>query len=88
MMTGLEKDGTFDLQQAVGKLATVYLSVPEKGRGQGKITVSVQQRFMEFPAVTFKDDPLATGRKVAIVAVLDPGVMVVAAADDEAQDMV
>jgi hypothetical protein len=81
MMTGLEKDGTVDLQQAIGKMATVYLSIPEKNHGQGKVTLSLQQRFMEFPAVTFQDDLLATGQKVMIVAVLDPAIMLVVSAD-------
>ncbi len=86
MMTGLEKDGTVDLQEAVGKPATVYLSVPAKNEGQGKVTVSLQQRLMEFPAVTFKDDPLVKGQKVVIVAVLGTAVMLVVSAEKYAQE--
>ena len=81
MMTDLEKDGTVDLQQAVGKLATVYLSIPEENQGQGKITISLQERSMEFPAVTCQDKLLTTGQKVVVVAVLDAGIMLVVSAE-------
>jgi hypothetical protein len=84
MMTGLEKDGTVDLQQAIGKLATVYLSIPEQGQGQGKITISLQQRSMEFPAVTCQDNLLTTGQKVVVVAVLDAATMLVVSAEQYA----
>ncbi|HET6250663.1 MAG TPA: hypothetical protein VFE47_23445 [Tepidisphaeraceae bacterium] len=81
MMTGLERDGTVDLQQAIGQLATVYLSIPEKNQGRGKITVTLQQRTMEFLAVTFQDNLLSTGQKVMIVGVLDAATMLVVPAD-------
>jgi hypothetical protein len=86
MMTGLERDGTVDLHQAVGKQASVYLSVPAKNSGQGKVTVSLQQRLMEFPAVTFQDDLLVTGQNVVIVAVLETGIMLVVSADKYAEE--
>jgi len=81
MMTDLEKDGTVDLQQAIGKLATVYLSIPKENHGQGKITISLQQRSMEFPAVTCQDKPLTTGQMVMVVAVLHAGIMLVVSAE-------
>ncbi len=87
MMTGLDKDATVDIQQAVGKLATVYLGVPAKNEGRGKITVSLQGRLMEFPAATFQDEPLVTGSKVNIVSVLDPDVMLVVLAENDAPDL-
>jgi hypothetical protein len=81
LMTNMDRDGTVDLQLAIGKPATVYLSIPGKNEGQGKITVSLQDRSMELGAVTFQDDPLATGQKVVIVAVLGTDTMLVVAAD-------
>lgn len=86
LMVRMEKDGTADLQQAVGKSATIYLSVPPKNEGQGKVTVSLQQQLMEFPAVTFQDDPLLAGQKVVIVSVLGTSTMLVVSADKYAQE--
>jgi len=84
LMANMESDGTIDLQQAVGKAATVYLGIPAKNEGQGKITMSLQQRLMEFPAVTFKDAPLEAGRNVQVVAVVDGSVMLVVPSEDAA----
>jgi hypothetical protein len=77
LMTRMENDGTIEIQQAVGKPATVYLGIPARNEGQGKITISLQERQMEFAAITFGESPLTTGQKVVVVNVLDPSVMVV-----------
>jgi hypothetical protein len=77
LMTRMANDGTIEIQQAVGKPATVYLGIPARNEGQGKITISLQERHMEFPAITYGESPLATGQKVIVVNVLDPSVMVV-----------
>jgi hypothetical protein len=77
LMTHMENDGTIEVQQAVGKPATVYLGIPARNEGQGKVTISLQERLMEFPAITFGESPLVTGQKVVVVNVLDPSVMVV-----------
>jgi len=83
VMANMDSDGTIDLQQAVGKAATVYLGIPGKNEGQGKITMTLQQRTMEFPAVTFKDAPLEAGRNVQVVAVVDGSVMLVVPGEDD-----
>ena len=77
LMMRMENDGTIEIQRAVGKPAIVYLRIPARNQGQGKITISLQERLMEFAAVTFDEAPLATGQKVVVVNVLDPSVMVV-----------
>jgi hypothetical protein len=82
LMENMDNDGTVDIQQAVGKIATVYLSIPAKSEGLGKITMNLQQRLMEFSATTFKDKPLATGQRVVVVAVLGSSVMLVVAEED------
>ncbi|HEX4125327.1 MAG TPA: hypothetical protein VHY37_11420 [Tepidisphaeraceae bacterium] len=77
LLTSMDTDGTVEIGQAVGRPATVYLGIPPNNQGQGKITMSLQERSMEFSAVTFQDTPLAAGQKVVVVNVLDPSVMVV-----------
>lgn len=70
MSTKLAEDGTLNLRNAIGETATVYLSIPEKGNGEGKVTMQVQGRFCEFDAVNAGDVPLKTGTQVIVTDVL------------------
>ena len=80
MMVSMDTDNTVQIDQAVGQLGTVYLSIPAAGGGLGKIMVNLQQRLMEFPAFTQQAAPLASGEKVIVVAVQKPSVMEVVSA--------
>ena len=62
--------GTVHIDRAVGQPATVYLTVPGKKAGVGKVTVCVQNRTMEYQAVT-PDQELPTGAKVVVVSVVN-----------------
>lgn len=64
----LQASGTVDVRNAVGASGTVYLRVPGSRGGLGKVTVEVQGRSMELPAVT-EGDTLETGTLVTVEAV-------------------
>jgi len=81
-LSRLQSDGTVHIEQALGKTGTVYLTVPQKNAGQGKVTVTVQSRTMEYLAVTFKD-ALPTGSKIVVVDIVSPDTVAVAAASEE-----
>jgi len=71
MMRGLSRlqsSGNIDIRNAVGCRGTVYLPIPQGNTGQGKVTVTVQGRSMEFGAVT-EGEALATGARVTVLAV-------------------
>jgi hypothetical protein len=70
-MQHLKADGTVHIERAVGKTGTVYLSVPANQAGAGKVTVKVQNRTIEYQAVT-RQEALATGTPVQVVAVVSP----------------
>lgn len=65
-MSRLNADGTVNIQDAVGKTATVYLTVPAKSGGYGKITVTLQNRTVELRASTAAETDIASGRIVMI----------------------
>jgi hypothetical protein len=65
----LKADGTVRIDRAVGTTGTVYLSIPGNQAGTGKVTVKVQNRTVEYLAVT-RHDALATGTPVQVVAVV------------------
>lgn len=72
MMQGLYRlrsDGTARIERAVGQTGTVYLRVPAKKSGVGKVTVSLQGRTMEYQAMTAHDE-LPTGNRIVVVDVI------------------
>jgi hypothetical protein len=67
----LRADGTVRIQRAVGKCGTVYLPVPGSKAGVGKVQLNLQNRTMEYQAVTAQES-LPTGAKITVVAVVGP----------------
>ena len=61
--------GNIDIKRAVGKIADVYLTVPAKDNGNGKVTLTLEERFVELSAIQNGETPLTTGSKVKITAV-------------------
>ncbi|MBQ9481209.1 MAG: NfeD family protein [Clostridia bacterium] len=66
-MAKLQSNGAMDINNAVGKTAEVYLTIPPKCSGAGKITVEIQGSLTEMNAMTEGDEPLKTGSKVKVV---------------------
>ena len=63
-----QSDGNRRMGYAVGKPAEVYLTIPAKRAGSGKISVIVQDSLTECAAVTDSDEPLPTGSRCVIKA--------------------
>jgi membrane protein implicated in regulation of membrane protease activity len=70
-MKRLKSDGTVRIERAVGRAGTVYLRIPASKSGLGKIQINVQNRTMEYEAMT-AHEPLPVGTKVVVVNVLGP----------------
>jgi hypothetical protein len=62
-------DGTARIERSVGSHGTVYLSIPGKRTGAGKVHISMQNRTLEYKAVTSRED-LPTGSKIVVVSVV------------------
>ena len=71
MQSKLQSKGNLDPRNALGQSARVYLRVPAKNSGFGKITVKVQGRSAEFNAFTLGDE-LATGALVEVKSMRTP----------------
>lgn len=67
----LHAEGTVRVGQAIGLVATVYLRIPGVKSGAGKIQVNLQNRTMEYLAIT-AGESLATGARVVVVGVVNP----------------
>ena len=73
----LQSNGNIHITSAIGKSGTVYLTIPKKREGKGKINAVVQERYGEFEAVTDENDPLPFGTEVVIIAVSGDDTLVV-----------
>src|SRR5262249_52869127 len=62
-------DAAIRIQQAIRKEGTVYVPVPAAKAHAGKIQSSVNNRLVEYEAVTSGQQKLATGTKVRVVGV-------------------
>ena len=72
IMRGIMKmrsDGNINIAKAIGKTADVYLTIPAKDAGAGKITMTLEERFVELSAIQNGDTPLLTGTKVRVISV-------------------
>lgn len=70
MSRKLAENGAINLKRAIGETASVYVTVPPKNGGTGKITMQLQGRFCEFDAVNSGDTELTTGSQVLVTDVL------------------
>lgn len=64
----LAEDNSFNIQNAMGKTAEVYLSIPGNKKGAGKVMVSVKGAFHELSAMT-ENDSIPTGTVVKVVRI-------------------
>jgi crotonobetainyl-CoA:carnitine CoA-transferase CaiB-like acyl-CoA transferase len=81
----LKADGTARIDRAVGRCGTVYLTVPARKQGAGKVTLNLQNRTVEYHAVT-PEETLPTGARVMVVSVVGPGTVEVVTAANSGKD--
>ncbi|HVX64561.1 MAG TPA: hypothetical protein VHC19_28320 [Pirellulales bacterium] len=67
----LKADGTARIERSVGKAGTVYLRIPAHKAGAGKVHINLQNRTMEYEAMTSQGD-LPVGAKVVVIGVIGP----------------
>jgi membrane protein implicated in regulation of membrane protease activity len=64
----LQAEGTAKIDRAVGKIGTVYLPIPGQKAGAGKVHLNLQNRTVEYQAIT-SQETLPVGVKVVVVGV-------------------
>lgn len=65
--TKLAENGTQDIRNALGETATVYLPIPPRNVGHGKVTFTLQGTFTEYDAITLEEEALTVGTVVRII---------------------
>ena len=78
----LTESGNMNLENAIDLVARVYIPVPGARAGEGKVTLVLQDAFVELSAVTDEPDMIPSGTAVVIVGVAK-GVLVVSSDTSE-----
>lgn len=73
----LETSGNLDIRNALGKAGQVYIPIPASRGGNGKVQMKVQDRIVEYQAVTEEAEPLKTGEQVVVVDLVSSDTVVV-----------
>ena len=73
----LAQNGTFNMKNLLGESGTVYIPIPPKGTGMGKISISCGERFLEFDAMSEGEETLSTGAAVRVVDIVSGSTLVV-----------
>jgi hypothetical protein len=79
----LQHTGTENVRNALGLSATVYVPIPAKRGGAGKVTFRLQNRVAEYQAVTDEEERLKTGEKVVVVGIVNSDTVRVARAEKQ-----
>lgn len=72
----LAEDDSFRMENTLNKSAEVYLSIPEKKSGKGKIMISVKGSYHELEAMT-ENERIPTGAVVKVVKIESGNVLIV-----------
>jgi membrane protein implicated in regulation of membrane protease activity len=78
-MRRLSHSGSLDYANAVGQVATVYVTIPPAAAAGGQVEVLVQGRLATVAAVTRGDAPIAPGTKVRVAELADRTTLIVTA---------
>jgi membrane-bound ClpP family serine protease len=66
----LSQQGNVDLRQAIGKQGSVYIPIPKRNEGMGKIQIILSESLKTLDAIA-KDKPISTGSQVKVVGVIN-----------------
>ncbi len=77
----LEYTGNVHLEQAIGSTGEVYIRIPEKKNGMGKVHINVQGSLREVDAWT-EGKELPTGTKIKIINLINKQQVLVTPAED------
>lgn len=70
------EDNTFKIEETIGKTGDVYLKIPAKGQGKGKVFISVRGSTHELNAITRNEESIEVGVLIKVVDV-ENGILIV-----------
>ena len=76
-MSRLAESGTLKMKNAVGKLGEVYLVIPAKRGGMGKVQLNVQGSLRTLDAITDDLEKIPTSSIIQVLDVIDDQILLV-----------
>ena len=76
-MSKLSESGTLKINNSIGKQGEVYLFIPAKRSGKGKVNINVQGSYREFDAVTDEEEEIQRGSLITVVDVIESNILLV-----------
>jgi membrane protein implicated in regulation of membrane protease activity len=65
----LAEDNSFKINETLHQIAEVYIPIPERKKGKGKIAISVRGAMHEIDAVTEDESRISSGTNVRVVKI-------------------
>ena len=66
----ISQKGNVDLRQAIGKQGSVYIPIPLRNEGIGKVQIILSESLKTLDAIA-KDKPISTGSQVKVVGIIN-----------------
>ena len=79
----MQDSGNLSLQNAIAQTAEVYITIPPSRSNIGKVTMLLQERFVEVDAVTDCETEIRPNSKVEVVGLAHKDCLVVRPVDEE-----
>jgi len=79
----MQTSGNINLNNAISQNAVVYIRIPSARSDKGKVTMVLQERFVELEAVTDSDTDIMPESKVEVVAIINGDCLVVSPVPEE-----
>ena len=79
----MQTSGNLNINNAISQTADVYIRIPSQRSEKGKVTMLLQERFVELDAVTDSDTDLMPNSKVEVLAIVDEDCLVVSPLNDD-----
>ena len=76
---GIRSDGTARIEDAVGAVGTVYVTLPPAKAGGGQVTVAFRGRQETYAALQAGEKAIASGEKVKVLSLIDARTVLVEA---------
>jgi len=73
----MQTSGNINLNNAIAHTADVYIRIPSGRSDKGKVTMLLQERFVELDAVTDNESDILPESKVEVLAITDGDTLVV-----------
>lgn len=76
-MSKLTEDGTLKIENAKGGIGEVYLTIPPRRTGYGKVQIRVQGTLRELDAISDSDAPIPTGKLITVTDIISGEILLV-----------